>query len=221
MTDVRERLDRILAERIAILDGAMGTAIQAHRLSEDDVRSERFRDHPRDLRGAIDILNLTQPEIVAAVHRGYLAAGADIVSTNTFTATPVSQDDYGLAEHTYEINRSGAEIARRVVDEVAAETGTDRFVAGSVGPTNQTLSISPHVSDPSFRGATFDGIAEGYAVAIRGLVDGGVDVLLIETIFDTLNAKAALVAAREAAPQLPLWISVTIEIGRASCRERV
>jgi len=210
VSDVRERLDRILAERIAILDGAMGTAIQAHRLSEEDVRGERFADHPRDLRGAIDILNLTQPEIVAAVHRGYLDAGADIVSTNTFTATPVSQADYGLADHAYEINRTGADIARRVVDEVIAETGADRFVAGSVGPTNQTLSISPHVSDPSFRGATFDDIAAGYAEAIRGLVDGGVDLLLIETIFDTLNAKAAIAAARDVAPDMPLMISVTI-----------
>jgi 5-methyltetrahydrofolate--homocysteine methyltransferase len=210
VTDVRERLDRILAKRIAVLDGAMGTAIQAHRLSDQDVRGERFRDHPRDLGGAIDVLNLTQPDIVADVHRGYLAAGADIVSTNTFTATPVSQADYGLAELAYDINRAGAEIARRVVDEAIAETGTDRFVAGSVGPTNQTLSISPHVTDPSFRGATFDEIATGYTEAIRGLVDGGVDVLLIETIFDTLNAKAAIAAARDVAPDLPLMISVTI-----------
>ena len=135
MEDVRTRLDALLAERIVILDGAMGTAVQARRLSEEQFRGERFRDHPRDLGGDIDLLNLTQPAVVAGVHRGYLEAGADIVSTNTFTATPVSQADYGLEHHVEEINRTGAEIARRVVGDVAAETGRALFVAGSLGPT--------------------------------------------------------------------------------------
>jgi 5-methyltetrahydrofolate--homocysteine methyltransferase len=210
MDDVRTRLQALLAERIVILDGAMGTAVQARRLTEEQFRGDRFADHMRDVGGDIDLLNLTQPEVVADVHRGYLEAGADIVSTNTFTSTPVSQADYGLAEYVGEVNRTGAEIARRVVDEVSAETGTPRFVAGSVGPTNQTLSISPHVNDPAFRAVTFDQICEGYAVAMRGLVAGGVDLLLIETIFDTLNAKAAIAAARDVAPDLPLMISVTI-----------
>src|SRR5689334_4814205 len=188
----------------------MGTAVQARRLTEEQFRGQRFADHGRDLGGDIHVLNLTQPDVVEDVHRGYLDAGADIVSTNTFTATPVSQADYGLAELVEEINRTGAQIARRVVDEVVAETGTPRWVAGSVGPTNQTLSISPHVNDPAFRATTFDEIREGYATAIRGLVDGGVDVLLLETIFDTLNAKAAIAAVRDVAPDVPLMISVTI-----------
>jgi 5-methyltetrahydrofolate--homocysteine methyltransferase len=210
VVDVRTDLGGLLSERIVILDGAMGTAVQARRLTEEQFRGERFAGHGRDLRGDIDLLNLTQPDVVADVHRGYLEAGADIVSTNTFTATPVSQADYGLAEIVEEINRTGARIARRVVDDVVAETGTPRWVAGSVGPTNQTLSISPQVNDPSYRATTFDEIREGYAIAMRGLVEGGVDLLLLETIFDTLNAKAAIAAARDVAPDVPLMISVTI-----------
>ncbi len=205
MADVRERLSALLAARIAILDGAMGTAIQGLGLSEADFRGEPFRDHPVDLRGDNDLLNLTRPEAIEAIHRGYLEAGADIISTNTFNANAVSQADYGLEDAVYELNRAGAEIARRAADAFA-----DRFVAGSIGPTNQTLSLSRDVSDPGARILTFDQLAEAYAEQIRGLVDGGVDLLLVETIFDTLNAKAAIAAAKDVAPDVPLMLSVTI-----------
>jgi 5-methyltetrahydrofolate--homocysteine methyltransferase len=203
---MRDRLDALLAERILVLDGAYGTAIQARDLSDADYRGERFRDHPRDVKGDPDLLNLTSPDVVEDTHRGYLEAGADIITTNTFTSTAVSQADYGLESFVYEMNRAGAEIARRAVDAF----GPDRFVAGSVGPTNQTLSLSPHVNDPSYRALTFDQLCEAYAEQVRGLADGGVDLLLVETIFDTLNAKAAIAAIADVAPGLPLMISVTI-----------
>src|SRR4051794_9725429 len=202
---VRDRLEKLLSERILVLDGAMGTAIQALELSEEEFRGERLRDHPRDLRGDVDVLNLTRPESVEEIHRGYLDAGADILTTNTFTTTSISQSDYELGPLVYEINRAGAEIAKR-----AAGGYADRFVAGSVGPTNQTLSLSPRVSDAAFRTITFDELSDSYSEQIRGLVDGGADLLLIETIFDTLNAKAAIAAAKEVAPELPLMLSVTI-----------
>ena len=204
--DVRSRLEGLLARRIVILDGAMGTAIQGRLLTEEDFRGERFAGHPRDLKGDNDLLNLTRPDVVEDIHRGYLEAGADIVSTNTFTSTAVSQADYGLASEVREINRAGAEIARRAVDAF----GADRFVAGSVGPTNQSLSMSPRVNDPAYRAVTFDDLYENYADAIGGLAEGGADLLLIETIFDTLNAKAAIAAAKDVAPDLPRMISVTI-----------
>jgi 5-methyltetrahydrofolate--homocysteine methyltransferase len=203
---MRDRLEALLGERILVLDGAYGTAIQARGLSAEDYRGERFRDHPRDVTGDPDLLNLTRPDVVEEIHRSYLAAGADILTTNTFTSTAVAQADYGLEHVVYEMNRAGAEIARRAADAF----GPDRFVAGSVGPTNQTLSLSPHVNDPAYRAITFDEVVEAYAEQIRGLVDGGVHVLLIETIFDTLNAKAAIAAARDVAPDVPLMISVTI-----------
>jgi len=203
---MRERLERLLSERILVLDGAYGTAIQARDLTDEDYRGERFRDHPRDVKGDPDLLNLTRPDVVEEIHRGYLEAGADIVTTNTFTATAIAQADYGLETEVYDINRSGALIARRAVDAF----GPDRFVAGSVGPTNQTLSLSPRVNEPAYRTVTFDQMVDAYAEQIRGLRDGGVDLLLIETIFDTLNAKAAIFAAREVAPEVPLMISVTI-----------
>ncbi|HET7236903.1 MAG TPA: methionine synthase [Actinomycetota bacterium] len=203
---MRGRLDALLAERILVLDGAYGTAIQGRGLTDDDYRGERFRDHPRDVTGDPDLLNLTRPDVVEDIHRGYLEAGADIVTTNTFTATAIAQADYGLEDVVYELNRAGAEIARRAVDAF----GVDRFVAGSVGPTNQTLSLSPRVNEPAYRTVTFDRMTEAYAEQIRGLVDGGVDLLLVETIFDTLNAKAAIAAAKDVAPEVPLMISVTI-----------
>ncbi|HJY32887.1 MAG TPA: homocysteine S-methyltransferase family protein, partial [Actinomycetota bacterium] len=203
---MRERLEALLAERILVLDGAYGTAIQARTLADGDYRGERFRDHPRDVAGDPDLLNLTRPDVVQDIHRSYLAAGADIVTTNTFTATAIAQADYGLEEAVYDLNVAGARIARRAADEF----GPDRFVAGSVGPTNQTLSLSPRVNEPAYRTVSFDRMAEAYAEQIRGLVDGGIDVLLIETIFDTLNAKAAIAAASDAAPDVPLMISVTI-----------
>jgi 5-methyltetrahydrofolate--homocysteine methyltransferase len=186
-----------------VLDGAWGVLLQSRGLSEGDFRGERFASHPRDVKNDPDLLNLTRPDIVREVHDAYFAAGADIATTNTFTATSIGQADYALEDAVYDMNVEGARIAREAA-------GPDRFVAGSVGPLNVTLSLSPRVDDPSYRTHTFDQIVESYAEQIRGLRDGGVDLLLIETIFDTLNAKAAIVAARDAAPELPLWISVTI-----------
>ncbi|MGZ8599163.1 MAG: methionine synthase [Actinomycetota bacterium] len=203
---MRDRIDALLSERILVLDGAYGTAIQDRDLSDEDYRGERFRDHPRDVKGDPDLLNLTRPDVIEGIHRSYLEAGADILTTNTFTSTAIAQADYGLEDVVYEMNRAGAEIAGRV----AREFGPDRFVAGSIGPTNQTLSLSPHVNDPSYRAVSFDEVCEAYAEQVRGLVDGGVDLLLVETIFDTLNAKAAIAAVKDVAPDLPLMISVTI-----------
>src|ERR687897_462172 len=206
MKHVRRRLDTLLAERILVLDGAYGTAIQGRGLTDADYRGERFRDHPRDVNGDPDVLNLTRPDVVEDIHRSYLSAGADIVTTNTFTSTSISQADYGLEDAVYDMNVTGAQIARRAAEAF----GADKFVAGSVGPTNQTLSLSPHVNDPAYRTLTFDDACASYAEQIRGLVDGGVDLILIETIFDTLNAKAAIAAAKEVTPETPLMISVTI-----------
>ena len=194
----------MLAERILVLEGPKGTAIQTLELSEEDFRGELLKDHPRDIRGDNDVLGLTRPDIVESIHRDYLAAGAWILSTNTFNGSPVSQAEYGLEHLVYDMNRAAAENARRALD--GAE---DRFVVGSLGPTNRTLSISPKVEDPAFRTITFDELTEAYAEQIRGLADGGVDVLQIETIFDTLNAKAAIAAAQDVAPELPLWLSFT------------
>ncbi len=201
---MRDRLDGLLRERILVLDGAYGTAIQARGLTDADYRGQRFRDHPREIAGDPDLLNLTRPDVVEEIHRGYAEAGADILTTNTFTATRIAQADYGLEDVVREMNVAGARIARRVADAHGA------FVAGSVGPTNQTLSLSPRVNDPAFRAITFDELVEAYAEQIDGLREGGVDLLLIETIFDTLNAKAAIVAAKDVAPELPIMLSVTI-----------
>ena len=205
MTDrnVAHEIRRLAEERILVLDGAWGVLLQNRGLNESDFRGERFADHPRDLLNDPDLLNLPRPEIVRSVHDAYFAAGADITTTNTFTATSIGQADYGLEDAVYDLNVAGASIAREAA-------GPNRFVAGSVGPLNITLSLSPRVDDPGYRTHTFEQVVETYAGQIRGLADGGVDLLLIETIFDTLNAKAALVAARQVAPQLPLWISVTI-----------
>ena len=205
MTEAENQLTRLLTERIVILDGAVGTAVQRLKLTEEDFRGERFRDHPRPLQGDTDLLNLTRPEAVESIHRAYLEAGADVITTNTFTATPISQRDYGLQDLAFEINRAGAEIARRAV---AGEK--EKWVAGSLGPTNVTLSISPKVDDPGYRTISFDELAAGYAEAARGLQAGGVDFLLIETVFDTLNGKAAIAGAKAAAPDLPLAISISV-----------
>jgi len=204
-SSIRERLDRLFKQRIVIFDGSIGVLLQKQGLTEEDWRGERFRDHPKLLKNNVDILNLSRPDVVSRIHREYLEAGADLITTNTFTATPVSQADYGLEDLTYEINFAGARLARSAVDAYE-----NRFVAGSLGPTNVTLSLSPNVDDPAYRAVTFDQLRDGYAVAARGLRDGGVDFLLIETIFDTLNAKAAIAAVKEVAPELPLFISVTI-----------
>ncbi|GAA2385177.1 5-methyltetrahydrofolate--homocysteine methyltransferase [Catellatospora methionotrophica] len=200
-----QELRTLLDQRIAVLDGAWGTMLQGARLGPEDYRGDRFADHSHDLTGNPDVLILTRPDLILDVHRRYLAAGADITSTNTFTATGIAQADYGLGEHVREMNLRGAQLARQAADEFGG-----RFVAGSVGPLNVTLSLSPRVDDPSYRTASYDQVFATYAEQIAALAEGGVDILLIETVFDTLNAKAAIAAAREVAPQLPLWISVTI-----------
>src|SRR5947207_8648541 len=199
--DVATEIRNLAEERILVLDGAWGVLLQNRGLNESDFRGERFANHRRDLLNDPDLLNLTRPDIVREVHDAYFAAGADLTTTNTFTATSIGQADYGLEEAVYEMNVAGARIAREAA-------GPERFVAGSVGPLNITLSLSPRVDEPGFRTHTFEQIVETYAEQIRGLADGGVDLLLIETVFDPLNCKAAIVAAREAAPLLPLWIII-------------
>ncbi|MGH8067359.1 MAG: methionine synthase, partial [Candidatus Entotheonellia bacterium] len=208
-------LEKLLSERILIMDGAMGTMIQRHRLGEAEFRGERFQDHPRDLQGDNDLLTLTQPAVILGVHHAYLEAGSDIIETNTFTATGVAQADYGMASVVYEINLQAARLAKQAAAEWSIRTpDKPRFVAGAIGPTNRTLSLSPDVNDPAFRALTFDQLREAYAEQARGLIDGGADLLVIETIFDTLNAKAAIVAVQELFDEkdvrLPLLISVTI-----------
>jgi 5-methyltetrahydrofolate--homocysteine methyltransferase len=208
--DTRERLESILRQRIAVLDGSWGVLLQREVRGEEGYRGEWFRDHSHDVAGDPDLLNLTQPELISRIHGEYFAAGADIATTNTFTATTIGQADYGLdARVVEEMNLAAAKLARAAADEWEAETGSPRFVAGSVGPLNVSLSLSPKVEDPSYRDSTFDEVAETYAHQIRALRTGGVDLLLIETVFDTLNAKAAIAAAQEEAPDLPLWLSFT------------
>ena len=211
-----ERLPDLLRERILILDGATGTFLQRHGLTESDFRGQRFADHPRDLVGALDLLCLTRPDLVRSMHDAYLAAGADIVSTNTFNANRISAADYGLEAWVAEIDREAARLARSAADaaEAADPAGAPRYVAGSLGPTNRTASLSPDVNDPGARNITFEALAEAYLEAARGLVEGGADLLLIETIYDTLNAKAAIFAVEglweELGFRLPLIISGTI-----------
>jgi 5-methyltetrahydrofolate--homocysteine methyltransferase len=208
------RIRALAAERILVLDGAMGTMIQALRLNEKDFRGTRFADWRRDLKGNNDLLILTQPDAIEAIHRAYFEAGADIVETNTFSSTRIAQADYGMEALAYELNLQGARLARRAAEAAAAATGRPRFVAGAIGPTNRAASISPDVGDPGFRSITFDQLVVAYGEAARGLVDGGADLILIETIFDTLNAKAAIVAIEEVAEEkgvhLPVMISGTI-----------
>jgi 5-methyltetrahydrofolate--homocysteine methyltransferase len=208
--DVRGQIERLLAERILVLDGSWGVLIHRRELSEEEYRGERFRDHSRDVKGDPDLLNLTQPQVVAEIHDAYFGAGADIATTNTFTATRIGQADYALEDSAAEMSLEGARLARRAADEWTQRTPEKpRFVAGSVGPLNVTLSLSPRVEDAAYRAVTFDGVREAYEEQIGALRDGGVDLLMIETIFDTLNAKAAIVAARTVAPELPLWLSFT------------
>jgi len=215
MTDRAEYLNALLKQRILILDGAMGTMIQGYKLSEADYRGERFADHPHDLKGNNDLLVLTQPHIVREIHAQYLAAGADVIETNTFNSTSIAQADYHLEPLVHELNVEAARLARAAADEHARKDGgRPRFVAGALGPTNRTASISPDVNDPGARLITFDELKAAYADAVRGLMDGGVDILLIETIFDTLNAKAAIFAIEEVFDQkqsrLPVIVSGTI-----------
>ena len=213
-SDLTASLTQRLAQRILILDGGMGTMLQNAQLSEDDFRGERFRDWPSDLKGNNDLLALTCPDVVARIHRDYLEAGADILETNTFNSTRLSQADYGMEDLVPELNRESARLAREVCDAVAAETDVPRYVAGVLGPTSRTASLSPDVNDPAKRNVTFDELRENYYEAASALIDGGADLIMIETIFDTLNAKAAIYALEELfddlGRRLPVMISGTI-----------
>jgi 5-methyltetrahydrofolate--homocysteine methyltransferase len=211
MTDIRE----IVKHRILVLDGAMGTMIQRYKLEEEDFRKGWFEDHAYPLKGNNDLLVLTRPDIIKQIHREYLEAGADIIETNTFSGTTIAQADYHLEKAAYDINYHGAKIAKEVCNEFTAkDPSKPRFVAGSIGPTNVTLSISPNVNDPGYRSTTFDKMVIAYEEQVKGLIDGGADILLIETIFDTLNAKAALFAVNNVQEKmgthLPVMISGTI-----------
>src|SRR6266446_6624023 len=207
-------LRRLAAERILVLDGAMGTMIQELKLDEEGYRGARFDAWNREVRGNNDLLILTRPEAIRDIHLAYYRAGADIVSTNTFSSTSIAQSDYGMSDIAYELNLEGAKLARAAADIAEKEDGRPRFVAGAIGPTNRTASISPDVSDPGFRAITFDQLRDAYGEQIKGLIDGGADLLLIETIFDTLNAKAAIYAIAEIADargaRVPVMISGTI-----------
>ena len=208
-------IEKALAKRILVLDGAMGTMLQAYKFEEEDFRGDRFIGHPSPLKGNNDLLSLTQPEAIKAVHRAYFEVGADIVETNTFSSTSIGMADYGMEELVYELNVQSAKLAREVADEFTnTNPNKPRFVAGSIGPTNRTASMSPDVNDPGYRAVTFDDLVEAYSEQVRALVEGGSDVLLVETVFDTLNAKAALFAIdilkEENNWDIPVMISGTI-----------
>lgn len=211
-----QQLRNLLAEKILVIDGAMGTMIQRYKLQEEDYRGERFKNYPSDLKGNNDLLVLTQPHIIKEIHKEYLNAGADILETNTFNAQTVSLADYDMQALAYEMNVAAAKLAREAADEYMQEhPGSTKFVAGAVGPMNKTLSLSPDVNDPGYRAITFDEIVTAYTEQISGLVDGGSDIILLETIFDTLNAKAAIYAfntyfQNTGKEKLPLMISGTI-----------
>ncbi len=209
--DTRQRLEAIFRERIAVLDGSWGVLIQRELRGEEAYRGERFRDHSHDVAGDPDLLNITRPEVVTRIHNDYFEAGADIATTNTFTATTIGQSDYAFDEDVvHEMNVEGARLARRAADDWTARTPEKpRFVAGAVGPLNVTLSLSPKVEDPAYRAVSFEAVRDAYAHQIRALHEGGVDLLLVETVFDSLNAKAAIAAALDEAPELPLWLSFT------------
>ncbi len=214
-TERSARLTEALASRILVLDGAMGTMIQSFNLGEADFRGERFADWPQDLKGNNDLLSLVRPDIIGDIHRQFLAAGADVIGTNSFNATQTSQADYGMADFADEINLAAARIARQAADAQTQKTPErPRFVAGAIGPTNKTTSLSPDVNDPGMRAITFDQLRDDYRQAARQLIEGGADLLLIETIFDTLNAKAAIYAVSECFDdigyELPVMISGTI-----------
>jgi len=209
------KLQQILQERILVLDGAMGTMLQAYKFEEADFRGRRFKDHPVPLQGNNDLLSLTQPQAIADIHRKYLEVGADIIETNTFSGTTIAMADYQMEDLVYELNFESARIAKRVADEFTQQNpDKPRFVAGSIGPTNKTASMSPDVNDPGYRAVTFDELVVAYRQQAEALLDGGADILLVETIFDTLNAKAALYAidqVREARDiEIPIMVSGTI-----------
>src|SRR5258705_9415991 len=207
---MKKTIQDSLKERILIIDGAMGTMIQRHKLEEKDYRGERFKDWHTDVKGNNDLLSITQPDIIIGIHKQYLEAGADIIETNTFSSTVIAQADYDMQSIAYEMNLASAKCARKAADEYTAKNpAKPRFVAGAIGPLNKTLSLSPDVNNPGYRAVTFDQVATAYTEQIKGLIDGGVDVLLIETIFDTLNAKAAIYAAKRYfrdnnKPELPI-----------------
>jgi 5-methyltetrahydrofolate--homocysteine methyltransferase len=208
---MKTELEKAIKERILILDGAMGTMIQRHKLEEEDFRKGAFENHNKSLKGNNDLLSITRPEIIKDIHRQYFLAGADIVETNTFSGTWIAQADYGLEDAVYRINYESAKIAKEVANEF---TDKPRFVAGSIGPTNRTASISPDVNDPGYRAITFDELVGAYKDQVNALMDGGVDILLVETIFDTLNAKAALFAIdqvfEDRNEKIPIMVSGTI-----------
>jgi 5-methyltetrahydrofolate--homocysteine methyltransferase len=219
--DRTELLLKIVKERILVLDGAMGTMIQRYALQEEDFRNEALKNHSHPLKGNNDLLSITRPDVIKEIHRAYFEAGADIAETNTFSSTTIAQADYKLEHLAYELNVQGAKIAREIADEFTAlNPDKPRFVAGSIGPTNRTASISPDVNDPGYRAVTFDDLVITYSEQIRGLIDGGADILLVETVFDTLNAKAALYAVQEVFEEygnklgrefyLPIMVSGTI-----------
>jgi len=204
-----------LQKRILILDGAMGTMLQDYNFSEDDYRGERFKDYPTPLKGNNDLLSLTQPDAITEIHRKYFEAGADIVETNTFSGTTIAMADYAMENLVYELNYESAKIAKRIADEFTkSQPHKPRFVAGSIGPTNKTASLSPDVNRPEYRAITFDELRSAYKLQVEALMDGGVDILLVETIFDTLNAKAALFAIEEVKEErnseIPIMVSGTI-----------
>jgi 5-methyltetrahydrofolate--homocysteine methyltransferase len=204
-----------LNKRILVIDGAMGTMIQRYRLDESDYRGERFKDFPYDLKGNNDLLSLTRPDIIKAIHQEYLNAGADIIETNTFNAQSISLADYKMEDLAYELNYESARLAKAAVEEYCRlNPGVEKYVAGALGPTNRTASLSPDVNDPGFRAVTFDQLTAAYSDQVRGLIDGGADILLVETVFDTLNAKAALMAIQETMDEkkvkLPVMVSGTI-----------
>jgi len=215
MDDISKQLDALCRDHILVMDGAMGTMIQREGLVEADFRGERFKDWHKDLKGNNDLLVLTKPEVITKIHGDFLAAGADIIETDTFNSTRVSMADYDMEDHAYEMNLEGAKLARRVADEWTAKTPKKpRFVAGSIGPMNQSLSVSPDVDNPGYRSVTFDQVAASYKEQVAGLIEGDVDIILIETVFDTLNAKAAIFATEEVFEErgvsLPVFLSCTV-----------
>lgn len=205
------KLEEILSKKILILDGAMGTMLQEYKFTEEDFRGTRFANWPVSLKGNNDLLSLTQPEAIATIHRKYFLAGADIVETNTFSGTSIAMADYKMEELVYELNYESARIAKEVANEITAkDPGNPRFVAGAIGPTNKTASMSPDVNDPGYRAISFEDLRQAYRLQAQALIDGGVDILLVETVFDTLNAKAALFAIDELKEELGLEIPVMI-----------
>ena len=213
-TDIQDKLKKLLDSNILLLDGAMGTMIQTYNLQEADYRGSKFKDWPQDLKGNNDLLNITKPEIIEEIHSQYIEAGARIIETNTFNSNKPSMSDYSMEGLVYDINFAGAQIARKIANDYTKKSNCEIFVAGALGPTNRTCSLSPDVEDPSKRNINFDDLVETYSEATNALLDGGVDLILIETVFDTLNAKAALFAVETVAiernTEIPIMVSGTI-----------